>query len=51
MQAGYDPLCLAARDRGSLAMGGGLVKKLVERLFDAILGQSLARLSRRRYED
>lgn len=44
-------MCLGPRDRGRLAVGGGLMSKLVERLFDAILGQSLARITKRRMED
>lgn len=44
-------MCLGSRHRWGVAVGGGLMSKLVERLFDAILGQSLARIARRRYED
>lgn len=44
-------MCLGSRYRWGVAVGGGLMSKLMERLFDAILGQSLARIARRRYED
>lgn len=44
-------MCLGTWDGWRVAVGGGLMSKLVERLFDAILGQSLARITKRRMED
>lgn len=44
-------MCLGSRHRWGVAVGGGLMSKLIERLFDAILGQSLARITKRRMED
>lgn len=44
-------MCVGSRDRGTLAVGGGGMSKLMEHLFDAILGQSLARITKRRMED